>query len=85
AHTKGKDVTGLLNIAAWQRMLAGMDWRKALKRRQDAEEIEAIRLCTSRGRPFGTARFISKAEKVIGRRLHPLPPGRPRKTEAKSR
>jgi len=58
-----------------------MDWREVLKQRQDAEEVSAIRSCTNRGRPLGSDSFLSKIEKTIGRRLRPLPVGRPKKEE----
>ena len=85
AHTEGKDGAGLLDIAAWQSKLAGMDWREALRQGQDEEEVAAIRMCTNRGRPLGTDSFMSKVEKVVGRRLRPLPNGRPRKKKTENR
>jgi putative transposase len=85
AHTGGNDGTGLLDIAAWQNLLAGIDWREALRQGQDAKELAEIRTCTSTGRPLGSDSFISKVEKAVGRRLRPLPPGRPGKKERKNR
>jgi len=85
AHVDGRDMTGLLDMDGWWRIIQGTDWREVLRRRQDAEEVAAIRSCTNRGRPLGTDRFLSKIEKIVGRRLRPLPNGRPRKQEAKNR
>ena len=36
-----------------------------------------------RGRPLGSDKFISKLEVTLGRRLRPLPGGRPKKKERK--
>jgi putative transposase len=81
AHTEGADANGLLDMGDWQKRLAGMDWRGVFAQRQDDKEVAAIRLCTSRGRPLGTDSFISRIEKTLGRRLRPLPPGRPKKKD----
>jgi hypothetical protein len=55
------------------------DWRAALTQPQDEKAIASLRLCTSRGRPLGSDSFVSKLERRIGRRLRPLPLGRPPK------
>ena len=79
AHVEGHDPMGLLNMDGWRKIIQGTDWRQVLRQQQDAEEVAAIRSCTNRGRPLGTDGFLSKIEKTIGRRLRPLPVGRPRK------
>ena len=43
------------------------------------ETLSAVRLNTHRGRPLASDRFLSKLESLLGRRLRPLPVGRPRK------
>ena len=78
---KSADKTGLLDMAWWARKSPGRDWPACLQRRQDKTELAALRLCTHRGRPLGTDSFMSKLEKLVGRRLRPLPVGRPRKTK----
>jgi len=47
------------------------------------ETLSALRLNTHRGRPLGSDAFLSKIEALVGRRLRPLPVGRPRKGESK--
>ena len=42
-------------------------------------DIDKLRIYCRTGRPLGTDKFISKLETVIGRRLRPLPLGRPKK------
>jgi len=54
-------------------------WREHLRAREDEEIVENLRLCTHRGRPLGSDAFLSKVEHLVGRRLRPLPVGRPRK------
>ena len=48
-------------------------------RADDAEFVERILSQTGRGRSLGTDRFLSKVETLLGRRVRPLPIGRPRK------
>jgi putative transposase len=81
------DATGLLDMGKWAQKSRGRNWLAALRRPQDAKELAGIRLATRRGRPLGGDSFMSKLERLVGRRLRPLPVGRPRKTkqEAKTR
>ncbi len=72
----------LLNLDAWRKMLPpDGDWREALLRPCDEEGVRRLREQTHRGRPLGSDRFIAKLERAVGRRLRPLPVGRPRKKE----
>jgi len=70
---------GLLDLRAWSKILEGQDWRQQLTRADDKDAVRALRDSTSRGRPLGSDSFMSKVEKLVGRRLRPLPGGRPRK------
>jgi putative transposase len=56
------------------------DW-KAMLTQADDDRDELIRVRTQTGRPLGTDRFVSKLESSIGRRLRPLPVGRPKKNK----
>ena len=53
------------------------DWQETLQQ-PDNDRDELIRLRTQTGRPLGTDSFLSKLEKAIGRRVRPLPVGRPK-------
>lgn len=53
-------------------------WREALTN-CDEDMEERIRIRTQTGRPLGDDSFMSKLEMLVGRRLRPLPVGRPRK------
>ena len=73
------DQAGVLDLAQWAEESADRDWKAALRQWQDEEMVLSLRLGTSRGRPLGSDGFASKLEKLVGRRLRPLPVGRPRK------
>ena len=73
------DPAGLLDLHTWSKMLEGQDWRRQLTRADDKGAVRALRSSTSRGRPIGSDSFMSKIEKLVGRRLRPLSGGRPRK------
>ena len=79
AHCDQRDETGLLDVATWREMAGGRDWRAALTEPQDDRMVSRLRLATSRGRPLGSDGFVSKLEARLGRRLRPLPVGRPKK------
>ena len=84
AHVDGKDASGLLDLAAWrQRLAPGVDWREALRRPSDDAAVARLRRATMTGRPLGSDTFISKLEALVGRRLRPLPVGRPKKEQGK--
>ena len=89
AHTGEKDLAGLLDLAAWSKEWKADAWRAALSDADNEEEVHGLRCSTSRGRPLARDSLLSKLEHKLGRRLRPLPVGRPRKpdrsTEARAR
>jgi putative transposase len=52
------------------------NWRELL--RSDPAELSLLRERSRTGRPCGSEEFIRRAERVTGRRLRALSPGRPR-------
>ena len=78
AHCGKEDASGLLDMPSWKQEIDFAKWRRLLERPDDDRLAAALRLATSRGRPLGSDRFIAKLETRLGRRLRPLPPGRPR-------
>ncbi len=54
-------------------------WRQYLEYKEDKGLIDTIRKHTLTGRPLGTEAFIQGLEKMLRRRLHALPRGRPKK------
>jgi putative transposase len=79
AHTGAADTAGILHTDTWRGITTPKSWKAYLAMREDDLKIELNRAKTSRGRPLGSDSFISKLETCVGRRLRPLPTGRPRK------
>ena len=71
--------TGLLDLRRWRKMMDGDEWRAELTRAEESATLAQLRTQTGRGRPLGSDSFLSKVEKVVGRRVRPLPVGRPKK------
>ena len=86
AHCGSKDPAGILSLAAWRREYRPKQWRAALRKEPDPAVLKMIRLRTRTGRPLGAPEFMRKTEELLGRRLRPLPVGRPpgRKNKAPS-
>ncbi len=70
AHCGQADPSGPLDVT---------DWRGVLTQPQDEATLTRLRGTTARGRPLGSDSCLSKLERALGRRLRPLPVGRPRK------
>ncbi len=85
AHTGGRDASALLDLDAWAGEWASGKWRAELKRPEDEASISRLRLSTHRGRPLGSDSFLSKLERRLGRRLRPLPVGRPKRARKEKR
>jgi putative transposase len=86
-HIEGKDDSGLLAMDRCRELLDGQDWKRLLTQPEDETEIRSLRTSTNRGRPLGSDRFLSKLERLLGRRVRAMPVGRPKKkkNEDKSR
>jgi putative transposase len=80
AHTDEKARSDLLNLKWWYKQFSAQAWRKELGEGLMEEEVARIRLRTQTGRPLGSDSFLSKLETLLGRRVRPLPVGRPRKS-----
>jgi putative transposase len=79
-HTDEKAESELLNLPRWYKQTSAQEWRKELAEGLTDEEVARIRLRTHTGRPLGSDRFLAKLETLLGRRVRPLPVGRPKKT-----
>ena len=55
------------------------NWKSYLTQKEDEEIIKEIRKNTLTGRPVGSDTFITKLERLFGKRLKALPRGRPKK------
>jgi putative transposase len=82
-HCGGDDPAGLLDLSRWRERMDAARWRDLLTRDDDQQQLARLRLCTSRGRPLGSDKFVAKLETVLGRRLRPLPHGRPVKNRVR--
>lgn len=78
AHIGQGDPTGLIDTQQWANHSRGLNWKELLQEIQPDEEISHLRLHTHRGRPLASDSMMSKLEKKLGRRLRPLPVGRPK-------
>ncbi len=83
AHTGEKAASEVLNLQWWHEQFSAAAWRRELAEGLTDDEIARIRLRTHTGRPLGSDAFLSKLETLLGRRVRPLPVGRPRKRRGK--
>ena len=81
AHVEPKAKSEILNLPRWFDMISAEQWRKALADGLSDSEVVRLRLNTHTGRPLGSDSFLSKLEKLLGRRVRALPVGRPKKRE----
>ena len=81
AHTDEKAESELLNLPQWYKQMLADQWRKELAEGLTDSEVARIRLRTHTGRPLGSDGFLSKLETLLGRRVRPLPVGRPKKVQ----
>jgi putative transposase len=79
AHCGEKDGIGLLDDKLWKDLSAGLDWEQQLSLSLAREDVSRLRRSWHTGRPLASDGFLSKFEHKLGRRLRPLPIGRPRK------
>ena len=77
------DKYGLEILGWWRQASARIDWKQALRIPQPQEQVDQIRRNTHTGRPLASDSFISKLEKLVNKRLRPLPVGRPKKRKKK--
>lgn len=85
AHVGGSDGSDLLNMQAWAAQWDARRWKQELGRPDEAAALTGLRQSTHTGRPLGSDRFLSKLEAALGRRLRPLPVGRPPKRQTPQR
>jgi putative transposase len=77
--------SGVLNLSRWYDMISAVQWRKELEEGLSDSELGRLRLNTHTGRPLGSDSFLSKLESFLGRRVRPLPVGRPKKCKKAKR
>ena len=77
-HVDAKARSQLLDLPQWYDMISDEQWRKELNARIDETQLARLRVNTHTGRPLGSDSFLSKLEKLLGRRVRALPVGRPK-------
>ena len=78
-HVQAKARSDLLNLSRWYDRISAAQWRRQLSDGVTDSDLERLRSSTHTGRPLGSDSFLSKLEMLLGRRVRPLPVGRPRK------
>ena len=79
-HIDKKSKSELVNLSGWYEMITASQWKNSLLDGVDDSQVMKLRHNTHTGRPLGSDGFISKLEKLLGRRVRPLPVGRPKKS-----
>jgi putative transposase len=82
-HVNIGSKSDILNLSDWYDSISAVQWRKELSSGLPDAEITRLRSSTHTGRPLGSDSFLSKLERMLGRRVRPLPVGRPKKTKKK--
>ena len=80
-HIDKKSKSELINLSAWYEMISANQWKNSLLDGIDDSQVLSLRCNTHTGRPLGSDSFLSKMEKLLGRRVRALPVGRPGKTK----
>jgi hypothetical protein len=83
ANVDGAARSELLDLSRWYGMISEHQWRRELNAGIDEAELARLRVNTHTGRPLGSDSFLSKLERLLGRRVRPLPVGRPKKKSTK--
>ena len=78
----GNALAGLLNPeSVWSKQFLAMkDWSAWLSEGDEVEEMQVLRRNVEKGLPCGSARFVEKLGRQVGRLLEHRPQGRPQKT-----
>ena len=78
-HIDKQSKSEMINLSAWDEMISAKQWKNSLQDGIDDSQVLTLRRNTHTGRPLGSDSFLSKIEKLLGRRIRPLPVGRPGK------
>jgi len=81
AHVDAEARSDVLNLSRWHDMISAARWRQRLAGGVPDRELGRLRSSTHTGRPLGSDSFLSKLERLLGRRVRPLPVGRPKKNK----
>lgn len=62
---QGKDRSGLLDMAFWERAGGAVTWREMHGAEAGSEQLLLLRRCTYAGRPFGGEEFVNQLEQYF--------------------
>jgi putative transposase len=85
AHCGEQDTSELLDPVGWKEISKGLKWEEKLADELSDTDFQLVRSHLRTGRPLAADGWLSKLESVFGRRLRPLPIGRPRKLVKKAK
>jgi len=71
--------TRWLDVVLWAQLWTPKLWREALLHGQSPEQLSHLRHMTRTGRPLASEALVGEMERSVGRRLRPLPVGRPKR------
>ena len=77
-HVRKMGHSELLDLTWWRRRTKSAVWRERLRRRLADAEMAMIKKHTRRGWPLAGEHAMETFEKIVGRRVRPLPVGRPK-------
>ncbi|MHC4495517.1 MAG: transposase [Planctomycetota bacterium] len=80
-HVDPKARSDVMNLSCWYDMISAAQWRKQLAAGVSDSDLGRLRSSTHTGRPLGSDSFLSKLERLLGRRIRPMPVGRPRQNK----
>ena len=81
-HCGAADSFGLLALREFREEWKARSWQAALREPDDDALVASLKLSTHTGRPLATDRWLARLEHKLGRRLRPLPVGRPKRVQA---
>jgi putative transposase len=79
AHVAGRDATGVLDMKAWRAYGGAQKWQAVLTGPEDEKSVALLRQRTATGWALAGPSGVKKMEAELGRRVQPLPGGRPPK------
>ena len=75
----------ILSLSRWYDMTSPAQWRNELSVDMAESDVSRLRSRTYTGRPLGSDSFSSELERLLGRRIRPLPVGRVSKSKKTKR
>lgn len=81
---EASDKSELLDLTAFRKRYTPAQWRRILQRPMDDEIATRHEQALRTGRPLASDRWLARLETKLGKRLRPLPRGRPKKQKPRT-